>query len=759
VPDAPAAPSVVPIGGVVPEPMFRSANERDEQGRPVVSQSSGFLAQASGVPSLLEFGRHVFNQVNPIAAVQTVASAFPKILGGSVGPIDTVKALGKAQGALYDRAKAEYDRGNYGMAAVHFVNYLTPILGPAVDKAGDELQAGKWAAGGGDAVGIGLAMFAPQRLAELAAARRAAPVMGAPARGGLNPAEAASNAFAESRGVPLDAATATGSRTLRAAQKRVANSMGGEGTASDLIARQQDALTRVGGELADQARPGVVTPEQAGESVRGTITQVMRSLHDKANLAYDRVRDIEGRISGQVPKTEDSSVVAARQARQKASLAGATLTDAEINELRNIRDELEAQPYQSGKLVQDEAGVSSGTTYTRRVGNANVYRDIGQASGSNESGARMVKSIDASLESGHFTSLSRGALDVARKRLAGDLTVSKGWQKPGTRGAAAPELTQEMALPVDLRLAKETLTPVYERLKREGALAPLMGGKAEALRALDRLITGPDHAPVSTADAVLSDLKAMSRSDVLELRGPGKGAAAYAAKQVDGAINMALEAQAPDAKLALERGRAATRGKYQAGDVLETLRQEPVQAFRQLTAPGDSGIRLLRRVKAIAPDQMADVARAWLHQALELAGQEGGFGHSARLWADWQRLGPETKRLLFPAQGQAEALNHFFLLAKRLAENPNPSGTAHNLTVFNVGGTVASWPLAKLLYTPRGVSALRRVLSPVPKTPATGAVATAGARAAQAAALADLVAAAKAEGVALPLAAESEPRR
>jgi hypothetical protein len=126
-----------------------------------------------------------------------------------------------------------------------------------------------------------------------------------------------------------------------------------------------------------------------------------------------------------------------------------------------------------------------------------------------------------------------------------------------------------------------------------------------------------------------------------------------------------------------------------------------------------------------------------------------------RRLSDWQKLGPETKRILFPQEGQRQALGHFFLLAKKVAENPNPSGTTvtwfkggelYALLTHPVAGvptSLGSAALAKLLYSPAGVRALTRgmmlSLSPSRATPA-----------AQTAAAANLLKAAKEAGVDVP---------
>src|SRR5690606_19850741 len=105
------------------------------------------------------------------------------------------------------------------------------------------------------------------------------------------------------------------------------------------------------------------------------------------------------------------------------------------------------------------------------------------------------------------------------------------------------------------------------------------------------------------------------------------------------------------------------------------------------------------------------IARAYLEGLMEKATAAGGFKRADGLWADWQRLGPETKAVLFPDRGLRNDLNNFFLLAKKAAENPNPSGTASVLTVTNLAASVPFWALAKLMYTRQGVQLLTRGLS------------------------------------------------
>src|SRR5205814_8718588 len=118
-----------------------------------------------------------------------------------------------------------------------------------------------------------------------------------------------------------------------------------------------------------------------------------------------------------------------------------------------------------------------------------------------------------------------------------------------------------------------------------------------------------------------------------------------------------------------------------------------------LVAPKDSAIQHLRRVQEMAPAEIPKIGRAYLEDLLSMATAEGGFDRAARLQAEWQKLGPETKRILFPDLAHRAQLDHFFLLAKRLSDNPNPSGTAVVNNVFNWTAGLGGYPLSKPLYT------------------------------------------------------------
>lgn len=271
---------------------------------------------------------------------------------------------------------------------------------------------------------------------------------------------------------------------------------------------------------------------------------------------------------------------------------------------------------------------------------------------------------------------------------------------------------------VDLRSVKAAVLPIYQQLKREGELVPLQGPKGKALTALDRIVTADDLAPLSVADAALSDLKAMARgADMPELRNFAQGTAAHVVGKLDAEVRAAAARMGPDAALALQLGRAATKAKYATAEVLDTLSAEPRRVFDLLTTRKDAALERLRAVQREAPSEMPKIARAYLDELLQRATSEGAFAHADALFAEWQKLGPQTKAILFRDPAHVRDLNNFFLLAKQTAKNANPSGTAHAVAMlaqgsqlFNplalVGSVVGTASLSKFLHSQGGVRLL-----------------------------------------------------
>ncbi len=681
-----------------------------------VAVSSGATLPAGDRPDDVGVGAlvsHAAQGLNPLTGIQTIGKALiPEAAAraagvsgpaaSTYGPVNAVRGVLAAQGVPLQKAQASYQAGDYATAARHFIDYLVPIAGPVMDRAADRAQAGHVMAGAGDALALGLSLFGPKGL-QTAAETRAIPSRPvAP-----SPTQAAVQ-FGQDRGIPVDLATATDNSAIRGIQALADRSLAGTVVAKRAQAAQAAGLERVGGELADQVHPAAVLPEQAGTNVAAALTQKIGGLTKQANTAYDTVRGIEGRPENLMPVPLPPAPVDAIP----ADVAG---------QVRRIVHELDAMPY-TQRLLQPAAKGSS-LEHVPGTGGAGaaVFDDIvGRLEAGSPTRAVVQQQLEQYLGGGKETPIVRAALDVALERGKGQggRTVGKPALPPsamdvptaleGTRETHAP-----MALPVPYADVKTALKPIYDQLARQ---LPLTQRQSDpGFNAIGQILDGPDWAPLSQADRDLSAIKTVARE-----RG---GLAKVAVQKLGAAVNQAAVDAGPEVSRALSQGRAATVAKYAATDVLESLKAEPVRTINAMTAPKDAGIQALRTVTREVPQLAPQIARAWLEDRLQLATADGGFTHADKLAADWSKLGTQTKALLFPKAGQVADLDHFFLLAKKMAVNPNPSQTAYVASigaqgaalvtnpVASIVGQVGAAGLAALMHNPTAVRLLTRGVS------------------------------------------------
>lgn len=538
----------------------------------------------------------VWEMVNPVTIVKGLATAI-------ANPIDTGRAIIEAQKTQLEKAREAYGEGRYSEMVGHGAAGVLPVIGPAAADIGEQIGSGDVAGGLGRATGI-VAPYtvrpAVQALRRRVPSRQPTPL--------TRSQEAVQ--FAQERGIPMSAGTATGNPVVRGIEQiNTRTSPSAAVITGRAHEAQAGALTREAGKLADDIAPVPVTPEQAGQGLRDAVRGAVRDAGAQADDAYGRLRALE-------------------QARAKTTQVGTATTTSPI--------------------------------------------------------------VDAS----------------------------------GNAITTTTPVTQTM-LAVNVKSAKEALDPIYKRLKRESELVPLQGGKARALTALDRLMRGPDDAPLSVVDSALGDLKSLARADIPELRTQGQGVAAQAVTFLDRQVQAAAKHAGDDVLTALMEGRKATIAKYVAGDLLEGLRTEPVQVFRQATYAKDAGIDQLRELAKIAPKELPKIGRAFIEDLLETATAEGGFGKAGTIASKWESLGPKTKALLYRPD-QIKALDNFFLFAKNAGQSVNPSGSGFTAAlaasgVFKVMNPATGIPieigqaaLAKLLESPRTVQLLTRSL----RTPA-----------------------------------------
>lgn len=505
----------------------------------------------------------------------------------------------------------------------------------------------------------------------------------------------------------------------------------------------------------DQVRQKGVDAFQRGDYVTGTrhfVDWLIPVLGPRLDQAADWMQQ------GEVAKGLGASVDVAAQ------MAG----PAALKQIPSLR----VTPTVAPVTGPDAAAVAFGQA-------RNIPVDLATATGN-----RFVRGVQAMTESTPIGSVvgsrARQARGAALTRVGDDLAaavhpvpvspeqageaVQQAVKGQAAASAAAADtayttlraLEAKTPVTVDIAHTKAAMQPAYDALRREAQLVPLMGDKARALTTLDRLMQAPNTAPLSVADSALGDLKAVARVDDTFRRTVGQGVAAQTVKNLEAAVQTAARTGGRDMLQALQEGRAATVQKFQAIDLLDQLRAEPVGVFRQATYAKDAGITTLRDLARQVPAEMPKLGRAYLDDLVRTATAEGGFDRAPALARTWQNLGPQTKALLFP--GRVKDLDNFFLLAKRLAESPNPSGTA--TTAHSVGSLMGTFlhpttglpymltagGIAKLLNSERGVQLLTQ-----------GARLPAGARMARAALAAQVTRLLGEDRALVPVTADEDP--
>jgi len=104
-----------------------------------------------------DYLKGVWSQVNQVEAVKGLATA-------ANDPIGTTSAILHAQDEPRLKAEEAFKNGRYAEGVRHVLGYLVPLIGPAIDQAGNKVQEGKVAEGMGEATGIGLGLAAPEAI-------------------------------------------------------------------------------------------------------------------------------------------------------------------------------------------------------------------------------------------------------------------------------------------------------------------------------------------------------------------------------------------------------------------------------------------------------------------------------------------------------------------------------------------------------------------------------------------------------------------
>jgi len=422
------------------------------------------------------------------------------------------------------------------------------------------------------------------------------------------------------------------------------------------------------GGLGAMGGPGEKTlrdvPATAGQVVREMdprrlIPQVKTVLspQEQASEQYMREHGIQTPLSMQT----GSKAAAGLEGTVQSMPGGGRFTE----KMAQAREQL------TGPVAQQELGQIYPERVTPEEAGTAVQRTLGKTLEETRAGLaeEVLPGQPMTPEAAGTAVLERGKQEIQALDQQADASYKAAWQAERdprnirqieTVDADGNPTTEKMALPIDMADVQKALKPLadrYEYTLRETDIRASLG-----LKAMRNIINGPRYKPASAAELDLGMLKEAARTEggLAELRDPSQGLAAKSVAELQNAIDQTMAnaaypgydpaSGAPSPALTnLQAGRKATAQKHEIADVYRGFgRQnitelEPVQVYRGLTWEGDAGIQRLRQVAKIAPEQMAQVGRAFI---------EGG--------GKWETLGPETRKELFTDPGLIKDLDAYY---------------------------------------------------------------------------------------------------
>ena len=309
--------------------------------------------------------------------------------------------------------------------------------------------------------------------------------------------------------------------------------------------------------------------------------------------------------------------------------------------------------------------------------------------------------------------------------------------------------------PVDIASAQAQLKPMYDRMVRESQLAPPMGAEAANLKALDRFMQfDAATANLADVDQALGGLKTLARKQ--------GGAAKLQVGALEAQVQAAARRSGQPAVDALTAGRDAIKARVPLQEALDEFTGtgayfEPAKAYGKLVRPSDTSINFLRAIQKVDPDLPLQTGRAWLETHLAPVTEKGGFENVDKLVAEWNKLGPSSKPLLFGGTNNVTALDQLMRLAQELNKVHNRSGsTTMGVAVGSLAGLMAfpaeaimgllgAGSISAITRSPAAVKLLTQGMTKMLGPGRSSAPAVA--KAAQAAALANIMAARREAGI------------
>tara|TARA_R110002020_G_scaffold145908_4_gene320228 strand:- start:19439 stop:21541 length:2103 start_codon:yes stop_codon:yes gene_type:complete len=154
----------------------------------------------------------------------------------------------------------------------------------------------------------------------------------------------------------------------------------------------------------------------------------------------------------------------------------------------------------------------------------------------------------------------------------------------------------------------------------------------------------------------------------------------------------------------LSEARRATSQKYEVQGLLDDLGEDASAMMDKLLANKGRNLDLLKDAENIMPGINKRLGAAWMDDQLIKATSTKHFKGGEKMYGDWQKIGKTKREQLFDAD-VINDYDKFVTVHKRLAFDPNPSGTASTFIGAGVAAPmgIVNWARAKMLWGPTSV--------------------------------------------------------
>ncbi len=410
----------------------------------------------------------------------------------------------------------------------------------------------------------------------------------------------------------------------------------------------------------------------------GAATKVRSGLSPLESAAVDYALN-DPSLSGTVDAataTGNKALAAQKSLLRKFPTSAGVVGDAELGQQAAIR----------GKMADVASGVAP-------TGPTEIFT----------SGQRTLAAIKKQLND--YSAQARDAFEnrlyPEAEKNAKDMVV--GTKPNPTLDPNAPDtipLTARVAGPTDMTAVKNAARPMLDQLRTEMRVTNTQVSPVTSM--LEDIVNGPDIVSLKTAKDNISALQKLSRNEARSMYTKTQAMTGQLVTPFRNAIEQAAQDISPEAWQALQDGNQATVNKYDLAKAIpdsylkkDVPPADLAQLHDLLTKNEDAQFPALQKVHTHAPDAIPGIARATIEDVFRGVTEGGGVSKVQSAINKWNKLGPQTKDLLFGSDTTQE-ISNLLQYAKQAVSEANSSGTAPTAAIAGLSAMMFHNPVAAI---------------------------------------------------------------